>query len=366
MSEFMRQAQAPTNSNPEAAPVASTDTPDHVQHDGETFDNTPLQQAVDQGFIGPVPDSLPHHVTADPGRAAYRELPPQAAENRQGLSKNSVRVLAALGGAAGAAVVGVGALNFLSDDNQEQLNTPPVPAVSADTNENLASGRDLFDIPGLKTLDLNNNGVAEESEDFDLMPPTQFSMLPLSMRVNDVAPKLNAHLGATLDLILEQPNLSADQIMALREPKLNLPREQWSDQDYLSNHTLSLYLVSAQEDIEEGQRALSVVVNPDDRIGFENRNDIIGDGVGLLNIYKAVEHEFSGQNIPNGTNIDGIHVTENGGRYVKAQILSDSPDQGEYRYMLFTNHTDEDGNEISMLERIYTSPDNPVSRVLKK
>lgn len=364
MSEFMRQAQAPTNSNPEAAPVAPTDTPDHVQHDGETFDNTTLRDAHAQGLIE-VPNTIPVDVARAPHHAGFREMPTQeAAKDRK--SSKWLRTAGVIGSVAGASVIAYNGFNLVTGDGKERLNMPPAPAANADPDENLASGRDLFDIPGLKTLDLNNNGVAEESEDFDLMPPTQFSMLPLSMRVNDVAPKLNAHLGATLDLILEQPNLSADQIMALREPKLNLPREQWSDQDYLSNHTLSLYLVSAQEDIEEGQRALSVVVNPDDRIGFENRNDIIGDGVGLLNIYKAVEHEFSGQNIPNGTNIDGIHVTENGGRYVKAQILSDSPDQGEYRYMLFTNHTDEDGNEISMLERVYTSPDNPVSRALEK
>ncbi|WP_196248314.1 hypothetical protein [Rhodococcus erythropolis] len=234
------------------------------------------------------------------------------------------------------------------DDLKEAIESSDASRVTADLGEDAA--------PAL-IGDYNRDGVVT-SKEYDMMPPTEYATLSDKVRVEDSAKNINTYLPSAFSTLQSNGSLSAKERALVSLPNLNAPRSQWSDQDYYNNYTLGVWLASTQgqdqASIDEGQRALTVVLDPNND-GFIKASEMISSVSAIKNIYEAQPFEFSNQELKPGTSIGGISIDGSGGRLVKGESLS----SGEVKYHLFVNRTDSNGNVVSTLIRSYSSPLDP-------
>lgn len=201
--------------------------------------------------------------------------------------------------------------------------------------------------------DYNGDGIVT-SEEYDMMPPAEYATLSDKVRVEDSAKNINTYLPSAFSILQSNGSLSAKERALVSLPNLNAPRSQWADQDYYNNYTLGVWLASTQgqdqASIDEGQRALTVVLDPNND-GFIKASEMISSVSAIKNIYEAQPFEFSNQELKPGTSIGDISIDGSGGRLVKGESLS----SGEVKYHLFVNRTDSNGNVVSTLIRSYSS-----------
>lgn len=229
------------------------------------------------------------------------------------------------------------------DDLKEAIESSDASRVTADLGEDAA--------PAL-IGDHNRDGVVT-SEEYDMMPPSVYKDLDQKIRIEDTAENLNKYLPDAWESL--QGYLTSEEASILSIPNTNLPRNNWSDQDYLNNYTISLYLVSAQgntqEQINEGRRALSVVIDPSNS-GFSTTTEMIGQVNSIKNVYEALPSEYTDRELEDGTLISSNgRVEANGGRIVKVRDVNTD----EINYMVFVNHNNSKGDIVSPLEGMYSS-----------
>ncbi|BDQ20061.1 hypothetical protein RQN9TF_12685 [Rhodococcus qingshengii] len=246
---------------------------------------------------------------------------------------------------AGMLIFGGGILYSKSqvDELKEAIESSDAPRVTADLGEDAA--------PAL-IGDYNGDGIVT-SEEYDMMPPSVYKDLDQKIRIEDTAENLNKYLPDAWESL--QGYLTSEEASILSIPNTNLPRNNWSDQDYLNNYTISLYLVSAQgntqEQINEGRRALSVVIDPSNS-GFSTTTEMIGQVNSIKNVYEALPSEYTDRELEDGTLISSNgRVEANGGRIVKARDVNTD----EINYMVFVNHNNSKGDIVSPLEGMYSS-----------
>lgn len=353
--------------------------PHTVTPRGDIYDNTSLEQAVAQGSLTPINAFVDTegkiHINPSqyaPADANYREGTPNntptgqseqyshvptknpglwlkdSSEGEKGWGRLTGKSKVAIAGAAVALVVtGYGAkqvldaksfVNELADANNDRgISAPLVP------------GEEIT--PAL-VGDYNGDGIVT-SEEYDMMPPSVYKDLDQKIRIEDTAENLNKYLPDAWESL--QGYLTSEEASILSIPNTNLPRNNWSDQDYLNNYTISLYLVSAQgntqEQINEGRRALSVVIDPSNS-GFSTTTEMIGQVNSIKNVYEALPSEYTDRELEDGTLISSNgRVEANGGRIVKARDVNTD----EINYMVFVNHNNSKGDIVSPLEGMYSS-----------
>lgn len=353
--------------------------PHTVTPEGNIYDKTSLEEAAAQGKLTPidafVDDDGRIHINPlqyAPADAKYRESIPNnsptgqseqyshvptknpglwlkdSSEGEKGWGRLTGKSKVAIAGAAVALIVtGYGAkqvldaksfVNELADANNDRgISAPLVP------------GEEIT--PAL-VGDYNGDGIIT-SEEYDMMPPSVYKDLDQKIRIEDTAENLNKYLPDAWESL--QGYLTSEEASILSIPNTNLPRNNWSDQDYLNNYTISLYLVSAQgntqEQINEGRRALSVVIDPSNS-GFSTTTEMIGQVNSIKNVYEALPSEYTDRELEDGTLISSNgRVEANGGRIVKARDVNTD----EINYMVFVNHNNSKGDIVSPLEGMYSS-----------
>ncbi|QEX10955.1 hypothetical protein F6X56_15130 [Rhodococcus erythropolis] len=229
------------------------------------------------------------------------------------------------------------------DELKDAIESSDASRVTADLGEDAA--------PAL-IGDYNRDGVVT-SEEYDMIPPSVYKDLDQKIRIEDTAENLNKYLPDAWKSL--QGYLTPEEASILSLPNTNLTRGNWSDQDYLNNYTISLYLVSAQgntqEQINEGRRALSVVIDPSNP-GFSTTTEMIGQVNSIKNVYEALPSEYTDRELEDGTLISSNgRVEANGGRIVKARDVNTD----EINYMVFVNHNNSKGDIVSPLEGMYGS-----------
>lgn len=353
--------------------------PHTVTPRGDIYDNTSLEQAVAQGSLTPINAFVDAegkiHINPSqyaPADANYREGTPNniptgqseqyshvpaknpglwlkdASEGEKGWGRLTGKSKVAIAGAAVALVVtGYGAkqvldaksfVNELADANNDRgISAPLVP------------GEEIT--PAL-IGDYNGDGIVT-SEEYDMMPPTEYATLSDKVRVEDSAANLNTYLPTAWTTIQKNGMLTSAESEVLRMPNTSAPRSEWTDQDYYNNYTLGLWLVSnqgsTQDKINEGKRALSVVLSPN-HAGFSDTAARIGETGARKNVYQSVADQ-PGVELTQGTVIDNVTIDSAGGRLTKGRFLTD----GEVSYDLFVNRMDSNGNIVSILERSFPS-----------
>lgn len=203
--------------------------------------------------------------------------------------------------------------------------------------------------------DYNGDGIVT-SEEYDMMPPAEYATLSDKVRVEDSGANLNTYLPTAWTTIQKNGMLTSAESEVLRMPNTSVPRSEWTDQDYYNNYTLGLWLVSnqgsTQDKINEGKRALSVVLSPD-HAGFSDTAARIGETGARKNVYQSIADQ-PGVELVQGTVIDNVTIDSAGGRLTKGRFLT----YGEVSYDLFVNRMDSNGNIVSILERSF--PTKPV------
>lgn len=196
--------------------------------------------------------------------------------------------------------------------------------------------------------DYDGNGVVTD-EEYDRMPPAEFAELDDRTRVSDVGSKLHRYMPGALTELLRHTSPRETSLLSM--PDVSKNRAQWSDQDYLNYYSIALLLVSGQGDqqsqIDEGRRALTVVMSPD-HPNFSTVNSSIGKVNGIRSVYEALPSPYTNWEVPSG--IYGQYsIGAEGGRLVLANYLPDGGAKEVKQYMLFINRSDNKGNVVAML-----------------
>lgn len=230
-----------------------------------------------------------------------------------------------------------------------------------DTAEKIAADRASTSAPafpgqGYLEGDLDFDGVVT-SEEYDQMDPKEYAKkVPERSRVQDVAGNLYKYMPGSWD-IMKQDNLNANERAVMSMPDLNAPRSEWTDQDYLNYYSIALGLISnqgsQQQQIAEGQRALSVVMSPQNN-NFDSTMQSIATSNGIRNVFKAESSAYTGIELRPGTSIGEHTVTGEGGRLVLSTFVSQE-NSDKPSYMLFVNRSDQQGRIVSILAEVYSA-----------
>lgn len=188
--------------------------------------------------------------------------------------------------------------------------------------------------------------------------PEQYKDFDVSLRVNDQAKYIYQGFDKTAGYI--EDALTDAERPFYRKPDLNIPRSQWSDQDYANYYTTATMFATGQDDKNAGKQTATVVAKPGTNT-YENLWEWIDErnGVGARSIYEAVSTPLSNKELQQGT-YGQIEVSEHGGRLVGLQSKHD----GSVTYSVMLNYSDDQGNIISIEELVVNNLDDPRIRPL--
>lgn len=266
------------------------------------------------------------------------------------------KISAGIGGTAlvGASIFGVS--NFVDNirGNDTVAAVAPVhPGYSADTLEGNSY------IPGDYDGDDKIDG-----EYFKTLSPEEFAKLDDSIRVAAVGQELLDRMpGAYQDML---QYCTEEEKAILYMPNMDMPREQWTEQDYLNYHTIALYAASREnhtkEELDHARRMATIIFEPGSD-NLEYMSEQMGIAFGIKAIYKAEPSAFSGFELYQHTNLDGNYTTGEGGRVAYSDYIEhDNQRPSDVRlYRAFVNRSDDKGNVFPILAGAFKNGSNQLA-----
>lgn len=288
-----------------------------------------------------------NHNFHNPDRESLMKRMGKWAGEHKGLSTFGIGGL--VGAIAAASVVALSTDRDAPSSLHEQANRPGIGAP-------VFPGQEIPHLAG----DYDGNGIVTD-EEYDMMPPAEFAELDDRTRVSDVGAKLHHYMPGALTELSRHTSPRESRVLSM--PDISKDRSRWTDQDYLNYYSIALLLVSGQGDqqsqIDEGKRALSVVMSPD-HTNFSTVNNSIGKVDGIKSVYEALPSPSANQELRSGV-YGEYSIGAEGGRLVLANYIPEGNAKEVKQYMLFVNRSDDKGNTVSMLTESFTPGDSRLS-----
>lgn len=304
----------------------------------------------------------PAPVYAAPNHPTLYEPAPVAPtvpeKKRKGISK----LTAALVGATVVSVGGAAAIVAIANQKANER----VAEIKGDTGSGSSYSAEPFPGQGAEPRplilgDINRDNILTQ-EEANALTIDEYASLDPSIRAEHKNEALNMYLHTAWDSI--QPHLTEDEKKVLYLPDLNKPRAKWTDQDYLNQHALAVWLASTQGDNTlEGMQSYAAITSPD-KEGFDEVITYIKNnpGMGVKNIYEAVPTPLTNVELPNMT-IGSIETDSNGGRVIGHRKVGGT----RVDYTVYSNTSDSKDNLVPVVETTYDSIQDPdLVRVIKK
>jgi len=294
------------------------------------------------------PERVP--TSLDGSTPVYEDWKPRSIDT-QPKNKNKLAALIALGGVAATGIVGAAAFFGMKSATSEQIEK--VTSNTSNSTEPFPEAQYID--PLVAQYDMNQNGLLDR-EERDAMAPEDYITIDSEVSGADKAEQFSMYLHTGWDSIKETLNDNEKSLLSM--PDLNKPRAEWSDQDYLNYKTLAIWLVTRQQDQDEGLRALSTIADPDTKL-YANVSEWIKEnpGVGLKAVQEAIETPVSNKEFYNES-IGANTIGPDGGRLVGYKSLVDDT----VNYTLFKNTSDDNGNVITNSIYTYDTLVNPELR----